>query len=35
MDFSKKNCEISVAIIFGPEIHIFTPKFGQNSIFYS
>ena len=23
MDFSKKNCEILVAIIFGPEIHIF------------
>ena len=24
-----------MAIVFGHEIHIFIPKFGQNSIFYS
>ena len=29
------GCEILVAILFGHEIHISIPKFGQNSNFYS
>ena len=28
-------CEISVVIVFWAKIHIFIPKFGQNSFFYS
>ena len=31
--FSLTLCEILVAIVFGPEIHIFIPKCGQNSNF--
>ena len=27
--------KLLVAIVFGHEIHIFIPKFGQNSHFYS
>ena len=33
--YSSFLCEILVAIVFGHEIQIFIPKFGQNSNFYS